>query len=189
MALNTRTSALLLAYNASQSVARHWHICQTVNWLQKDRIREENLWRRRVKTKRRQVNLWHPNRAHYMCPSAVDGLLESAVARIRTELALDGRRRRQHTSPTQPRSSRNIRYTVALLMHGNVAHIAEDNRVAVLTLRILYQQLFTGRLSERINKHCTHSTWHPHQRREDAAHVETRTPSQSDPYSTRRARP
>ena len=70
-----------------------------------------------------------------MSPTIIIGLFEG-TASIWTESAVDCTRRRLETSPAKPLAFRDVRYTVTLLVDGEVAHVTEENHIAVLAFAI-----------------------------------------------------
>jgi hypothetical protein len=59
------------------------------------------------------------------------------VRLVRTRNALDVRWRTLQALLTQPRALRDVRYSVASLVDGDVTAVAEDDRVRVLTLPVV----------------------------------------------------
>ena len=121
VALDAGTGAALLADVARQFPARRRDVLDTVNRLEEDGVRE--------------ADLGDPECAHDVRPAAVVRLLERA-ALVRTEAAVDGARRRLEAAAAQPLALGDVRHAVALLVHRKVAHVAEQDHVAVLALAV-----------------------------------------------------
>ena len=68
-----------------------------------------------------------------MAPAVVVRLLERAVQR-RAENAVNRPRGRELAAATEPLAFRDVRHAVALLVHREIAQIAEQNRVRICAL-------------------------------------------------------
>lgn len=71
-----------------------------------------------------------------MCPARVVRLLEGP-ALVRTQSAVHGSAGRLQAAATQPLTLWDVGHAVALLVHGQVAHVTEQDHVAVLTLAVI----------------------------------------------------
>ena len=116
VALYARAFVLLAANVARELPARLVYVLEADHGLQKDCVGK--------------VHLRYPDGADYVRPCASVCLLERAVT-VRTQLALDRVTRRQNASATQPLAFGYVGHAVALLMHGQVAHVTKENGVAV----------------------------------------------------------
>ena len=71
-----------------------------------------------------------------MSPSAIIGHFEGAVL-VGAENAGNCHARRQRAPLAQPLTFRYVRHTVAILMHGNVAQVTEQDLIGVLALAVV----------------------------------------------------
>lgn len=71
-----------------------------------------------------------------MGPAGVVRLLEGAPL-VGTQGAVHGATRRLQAAATQPLALGDVRHAVALLVHRQVAHVAEQDHVAVLALAVV----------------------------------------------------
>lgn len=71
-----------------------------------------------------------------MSPAGVISLFESA-ALVGTKSTVHGSARRLQAAPAQPLTLWDVGHAVALLVNGQVAHVAKQDHVAILTLSVV----------------------------------------------------
>ena len=81
------------------------------------------------------MDLGYPDGAKDVDPEARVGLLEGAVA-VGAQDALDLRGRRLDAAAAQPLALGDVGHAVALLVHGQVAHVAEEDGIAVVAFAV-----------------------------------------------------
>lgn len=144
--------ATLLADVAGELPAGGRDVLDAVDRLQKDRVCKADLengrktfdyWdnmRNQSKSLQlicqKSLHLWDPKRTDYMSPAPVIRLFESP-ALVRTQSTVHRSARRLQAAPTQPLTLWDVGNAVALLVHCQVAHVTEQDHVAVLTLAVI----------------------------------------------------
>jgi len=77
-----------------------------------------------------------PEGTHHVSPARVVRLLEGAPL-VGAEGAVHGAAGRLQAAAAQPLALGDVGHAVALLVHRQVAHVAEQDHVAVLTLAVI----------------------------------------------------
>ncbi|CAN7944297.1 unnamed protein product [Ixodes pacificus] len=126
VALDAGAHAPLLADVAGQLPASRRDVAQRVDGLQEHRVGE--------------AHLGHPQGAHHVGPAPVVRLLEGP-AHVGAEHAVHGPRRGLQAPAAQPLALGNVGHASADgegadLVHGQVAHVAEEDGVGVLALAV-----------------------------------------------------
>lgn len=121
VALNTGADVPFATYEAHQLPSSFVDTIDADDGLEKDGVGK--------------VDLGYPNGAHDVRPFARVGLLERAVL-VWTQNATDRRRGRLNAPAAQPLPLGYVRHTVAFLMHGQIAHVAKQNHIAIYTLAV-----------------------------------------------------
>lgn len=120
-ALDAGADALLLTDEAGESAPCGGHLLDFRNRLEQLNISESDFW--------------DPEGTENMRPHAAVRLLHGAV-RHRAKNAADRASRRRLTPTAEPLALGDVRYSVALLMNGKVATVAEENDICVLTVAV-----------------------------------------------------
>ena len=121
MTLNACSWTSLLADVACQLLTCRWNAFQAVNGFQKHCVSK--------------THLWNPEGTHNVGPAPIICLFKSTTL-IRAQHAVNCTGGGLQAAATQPLSFRDVGHSVALLMNGQIAHITEQDDVAVLTLSI-----------------------------------------------------
>lgn len=119
--LDAGTNALLLTYEAGESASRGGHLLDF-----RDRLEQLDI---------SESHFRNPEGAENVRPHAAVRLLHGAV-RHRAKDAADRAGRRCLTPTTEPLTLGNVWDSVAILMNGKVATVAEEDDVAVLTVTV-----------------------------------------------------
>lgn len=88
---------------------------------------------------------------NHVGPTTIVGLLEGSVL-AGTETAVHRAGGRLQTATAQPLALGYVRHAIALLMHGQIAQIAEENLVGVLTLTIIAHATYSVLVDERLQQ-------------------------------------
>ena len=91
------------------------------------------------------MNLWNPQCADDVSPSSILRTFEcSSYGAVGAETTLHGATGRVQTPSAQPLTFGNIGNSVALLVNSQIAHVAEEDNVAIVTFGVLADIAFLG---------------------------------------------
>lgn len=121
VALDTRTNAFLLANVTAEAPSRRGDCLDRVDGLQKHCVGESDLG--------------YPESAHNVRPLVAIGLLEGA-ALVWTQDTINGPTGTLQTPAAQPLTLRNVRDTVTVLVHCQIAHVTKEDDVRVLAFAV-----------------------------------------------------